>query len=983
MRLMEWRIKKILMICSSYDAYILEEDGLIDAQLSKEYVELNISNPPSFTWATHANQARALLEEGGQFDLIICMMNAADEEVFDFAAWLRARSYSLPLVLLTNYSREFQKSLERHDCSAIDFIFSWHGNADLILAIIKLIEDRMNAEKDVFESGVQSILLVEDSIRYYSTYLPAVYKLVLKQSAEFLRETLSEQQQKVCKRARPKLFLATNYDDAVMLYNKYKKNLLGVISDVGFVLHKGDPSAMEKLDAGLDLCQLIKQDDPYMPILLQSSQESIRPEAQALGVGFVVKNSKTLLIELSEYISEEFAFGDFVVKSEDDGEVLARAKNLQELQVLIKEIPDDALLRLTARNRLSKWLYSRGLFMIAGNIKNVRSSDFASTALLRTYIIGLIKDFLILNGQGVIAKFDPATYSRYIQFARMGDGSLGGKARGLAFLNRLLQQHHLGDKFPGLRISIPQTLVIATDYFDDFIVENGLKYVVNTEGISDEDILSEFISSRLPEVVVNYLKVFINKVNTPLAVRSSSKLEDSIFQPFSGIYATYMIPLTENKDQMLRLLTKAIKSVYASVYYAASRNYIQTTANMLSEEKMGIVIQSIVGTEDSGYFFPTFSGVARSVNYYPLGHEKPEDGIVNMAFGLGKLVVEGGRSLRFSPKYPKNVLQTSDVAQTLSQTQNVMYAMSTRPEAFKTSINDGVNIACFPMEKAQTFRNLRYVASTWDMENERMVPGAAAKGRKCVTFANILQNDVIPLAAAISALLDICVREMRGQVEIEFAVNMDVSYGRDARFYLLQVRPITQYAQSPEFNWDQVDVGDLLLASSKALGSGVIAGVRDVVYVRSSAFDKSRTRDIAAEVEQLNRTMKAQGQTYVLVGPGRWGSSDPWLGIPIVWNNISEARVIVESGMPDFQVDPSEGTHFFQNVTSLGVGYLTINAFRGEGLYNEAKLNALPAWYESQFVRAVHFEDDLVICADGRSNRAVVACSPKEKAPKN
>ena len=960
------------MICSSYDAYILEEDGQIDVQIQKEYSELNISNPPSFSWVTTSQEAAALLAQGAGFDLIICMFNIGDTDIFGFARHLRKEGSLTPIVLLSNYSREFKNRIEHEDCSAIDYIFSWHGNADLILAIVKLLEDSMNAEEDILHSGVQSILLVEDSVRYYSTYLPAVYKLVLKQSAEFLKETLNDQQQKTRKRARPKIFLATNYEDAVTLYGKYKNNLLGVISDVGFVLHKNDPSNTEKLDAGIDLCRMIREDDPQMPILLQSSQQSMRQVARDLGVGFIMKDSKALLMELSEYIGEEFAFGDFVVRNLITGEEIARAKNLKELQSLIRHIPDKELLHHTSRNRLSKWLFARGLFTLARAIRDVAPGDFDDVSKLREFIVRLIKEYRVINGQGVIARFDRDNYSRYITFARAGEGSLGGKARGLAFLNRLLVKYNLAHKHKGMLITIPQTLVLAADYFDTFIQDNGLRYVVNTEGITDEEILSEFVSSRLPLEMQEQLMVFLEKVSKPLAVRSSSKLEDSLFQPFAGIYSTYMLPLTDNKDQMLRLLGKAIKSVYASVFFAASRNYIQTTANLLSEEKMALVIQTLCGSEENGYFFPTISGLARSVNHYPIGHEQPEDGIVNMAFGLGKLVVEGGRVLRFSPRYPRNVLQTMNPKSALNETQNIMYALNLGPEQFKTSIDDGVNIRKFTIAEASAFRNISHVASTWDMDNDMLMPGAHGKGRRVITFDNILQNDTIPLAAVLSELLGICRNEMRCHVEIEFAVDMDVPPGSDAVFNLLQVRPITDYANNNEFDWNNADPDSSLVYSEKALGPGDIEGVTDVVYVRTDVFDSRNTIAMAQVLEEINRKLKQEGRTYVLAGPGRWGSSDPWLGIPINWNNISEARVIVECSLQNFQVDPSEGTHFFHNLTSLGVGYMNVKPFRGEGVFNETFLNRMPAWFEGEAIWAVRFPGDLVNNADGRLGKGIV-----------
>ena len=685
--LMQRRIRRVLLISSSYDAYTLEEDGRIDVQINREYIELNLSNPPSFRRVSSSVEALEVLRDDPDFDLVISMFNVGELDVFHSSKKIKQLRPDIPVVLLLNFSRDLYRRLEREDASGIDYIFYWHGNADLILTIIKLIEDRMNADSDILGAGVQSILLVEDSIKYYSTYLPTIYKLVLQQSKEFLKEALNEQQQMLRKRARPKILLATNYTEAVGLYEKYKKHLLGVISDVGFVIHKGDPSSSEKLDAGIDLCRLIKADNPQMPFLLQSSQESMRATAESLGVGFIAKYSKTLLLELSDYISEEFTFGDFVFKDLATGEVIGRAKDLRDMQHLVMEIPEDVLLYDASRNRLSKWMYSRGLFSLAGAMRAVRNSHFATTLEMREFIADAIRRYRILQGHGVVARFDRDTYNRYIWFARIGDGSLGGKGRGLAFMNSMLQKHRFYDRYEGVKVQLPRTVVIATDYFDEFIRDNGLQYVINAD-VTDEEILSEFVSSRLPETLVDDLRAYIRHAARPLAVRSSSKLEDSHYQPFAGIYSTYMIPLTDNEDQTLRLLGKAIKSVYASVYFASSRAYILASGNLLSEEKMGIVIQEVCGSEDGGYYFPTISGVARSLNYYPIGDEKPEDGIVNLAFGLGKLIVDGGLTLRFSPRYPKNALQLSTPELALRDTQREMYALNLKPEQFKTSIDD-------------------------------------------------------------------------------------------------------------------------------------------------------------------------------------------------------------------------------------------------------------------------------------------------------
>lgn len=969
--LMQNRIRRVLMICTSYDAYILEEDGRIEDQIYKEYVDLNLSNPPTFTWVNSSMDALKLLDYDDDFDLIISMINVGELDVFKFSKLCKVEHPYIPFVLLSNFSRELERIVREEDCSAIDHIFSWHGNADLILAIIKLFEDRINADDDILNAGVQSILLVEDSIRFYSTYLPTIYRLVLEQSAEFLKETLNEQQQKLRKRARPKILLATCYEEAVSLYQKYKQNLLGVISDVAFVIHKNDPPESEKIDAGIDLCKMIKKDDPYMPFLLQSSQESMRNVAESMGVGFILKHSKTLLLELSEYISEEFVFGDFVFRDNNSGIVYGKAKDLKDLQHLIMEIPEDVLLYHASRNRLSKWMYSRGLFDLANKIRDVREGQFNSINELRNFIVKSIIEYRMVVGHGVVAKFNKETYEEFIWFARLGEGSLGGKARGLAFINSMLQKHNLLNKYPGVKILIPKTIVIATDYFDEFIKENGLQYVINSE-ISDEELLSEFTSSRLPARLIEELSEYIKYVNGPLAVRSSSKLEDSHYQPFAGIYSTYMIPFTQNSDQMLRLLGKAIKSVYASVYYASSRSYIQATSNLISEEKMAVVIQDVCGTEDSGYFFPTLSGVARSVNFYPIGDEKPEDGIVNMAFGLGRLVVEGEKCLRFSPKHPKHILQLSTSKLALKETQNHMYALNLKPEEFKTSIDESINLAKFDINQIKHFRNMQHVASTWNAQDEMLIDSNLVEGRKVITFAHILKHDLFPLADIICDILNISQAEMRTPVEIEFAVNMDVDAGQDIIFNLLQIRPVADNQDYISINWEKIDKNDCIIYAEKALGIGIIEGITDIIYIREENFDNSRTKDIAAEINYLNNNLKEEGSNYILIGPGRWGSSDSWLGIPVKWADISEAKVIVECGQKNFQVEPSQGTHFFQNLTSLGIGYLTINPFIDDGKFDREYLDSLEAVHESNYLRHIRFKVPLKVCIDGKNSRGIV-----------
>ena len=972
--LIKFHIRKILMICSHYDAFILEEDGQIETQIHREYIELDLSNPPKFVWVTTSVQAREMLDRNDDIDMVICMYNVGDKDIFTFANELKQRSKDIPFVLLTHFSKEIYRRIALQDTSAVDYMFSWHGNADLIVAIIKLFEDLKNAENDILDKGVQAILLVEDSVRFYSTYLPELYKLVLKQSSEFLKETLNEQQRKFRKRSRPKILLATNLDDALNMYSKYKHNLLGVISDVGFTVHKDDSPEMEKLDAGIELVRHIKADNEKMPILLQSSQDSISSVAQELGVGFLRKYSKTLMLQLADFIKEEFGFGDFVFRDADHVEY-GRAANLKELEAMVREVPDEVLLFNTSKNMLSKWFMARGLFTLGERFRTVLETSFSSVSELRAYVSQQIHDFHTLTSRGVIAHFDPSSYERHIWFARMGDGSLGGKARGLAFLNNLVYKHRLSERYPEIKVSIPRTVVIATDYFDKFILDNDLQYVIDSE-ISDEEVLSEFVSSRLPEDLVEQLRVFIETARSPLAVRSSSKLEDSSYQPFAGVYSTYMIPLVENKDQMLRMLGKAIKSVYASVFYSSSRTYIHTTANLLSEEKMAVVVQSICGSQHGGFYYPMLSGVARSVNYYPIESEKPEDGIVNLAFGLGKTVVDGGNTLRVVPKFPKKILQLSEPKLALRDTQKMMYALDLRPGAFKISKNEGVNLAhSHVADMLADFPYPELVASTFSTENNRMVPGVSVKGPRVISFDAILRYGKFPLAQCIREILEICRNELLCEVELEFAADViPLSKGQEIVLKLLQVRPVGDYSDDANLSIADIEQSfcKTVVKSSKALGSGLFNDIRYVVMVPSSSFDSSRTNEMAVEIARLNKRLKEEGASYILIGPGRWGSSDPWLGIPVIWSDISEAKMIIETAIPGYRIEPSQGTHFFQNITSLGVGYLTVDTVIGDGIIDEETISTFECIEDNAFVKLYKAPEGLMGYIDRSSNESVV-----------
>lgn len=968
--LMSRRIRRILLVCNSYDSFSLEEDGHIEYKITKEYSELNLSNPPAIERAE--TTAEALEKLGGEtgYDLIITMYNLGEVDAFEFSRQVKETAPDTPVVLLCSFSKEIYRRIAERDTSCIDYVFCWDNNTDVIIAIIKLLEDRLNADNDILGMGARAILLIEDSVRYYSTYLPLLYKIVLQQNSESIRDTLNEEQQIQRKRSRPKILLATCYDEAVELYRKYGDHLLGVISDIGFVLHKGDRSDSEKSDAGVDLCRLVQNEDPTMPFLMQSSQESMRETAESLGAGFILKSSKTLTHELVEYIGREFGFGDFIATDPDSGEIIARGRNLRDFEEIIRTIPDNALRSLSDRNYISRWLYARGLFRLAGEFRPIRIKDDEDIARVRALHLKLIHDFRLSQGIGVIASFDNDSYNDTIRFARLGEGSLGGKARGLAFLNHILFKYKLYDKWEDVRIAVPRTIVITTDWFDRFILENGLQYVIGAD-LTDEEILSEFVASTLPRELADSLKAFIRTTRRPLAVRSSSKLEDSYYQPFAGVYSTCMIPHTDNEDQQLRLLSKAIKSVYASTYFASSRGYITSTANVISEEKMAIVLQEVCGSEDSGYWFPAISGVARSVNFYPIGNETPEDGIVKLAYGLGKAVVDGDTVLRFSPKYPRNILQTSTPELTMKETQTSVLALNLRPEKFRTSVNDAVNIERLPLADCGNFRSLRKVVSTWDYENMRMVDSAAPQGPKFITFAQILKYRTYPLAEILDSLLSLMKSEVKCDIEIEFAA--DFRDDGDMSFSVLQIRPISIDGLRSDIDWSKADDSNAWLKSGCAIGPGEITGICDVVYLKRDAFDKMKTRQMASEITELNSEMRRQKRNYILIGYGRWGSSVPSLGVPVQWSDISEAKVIVECSLEDFRIDPSQGTHFFQNMTSANAGYINVNPYsRPDELCDTSVLDALPASHETEFIRAVHLDTPLTVLVDGRNGRAII-----------
>ena len=969
---MKYRIHRILLVCSSYDGYTLEEDGHIDSQINSEYNELNMSNPPAIVRVSSAAEALEKLESGEEYDFVLTMYNVGGMTVFDFARTIKQMKPDMPVFLITSFSREIYRRIEDSHCEAIDNIFCWHGTADLIIAIIKLAEDRLNAERDILEGGVQAILLAEDSFRFYSSYLPELYRILLLQNSEFIKDAYNEQQMISRKRSRPKVLLATNYIEAVELYRKYKNNLLGVITDLGMIINKGDRSETEKSDAGVDICKLVKSETPWMPVIMQSSQVEFKSLAESLGAGFIPKTSKNLLENMRHVILSSFGFGDFIFTEPNTGLELGRAHDLYQMQKLIETVPDDVLEYHLSQMNLSKWLYARGLFPIAKVLRSMNSSQFKSTEDHRKAIVRLLKEYRTLLGQGIVAAFDEATYSDAISFAKIGEGSIGGKARGLAFMNGILAKHEQYKKYPGVRITIPRSVVISTDYFEEFINSNSLQYIIEKD-VSDEVLLSEFLNSTIPQSLHSKLKKFVSTCRRPLAIRSSSKLEDSNYQPFAGVYSTYMIPRCEDDGQMLRMLIRGVKSVYASVYFASSKAYIQTSQNVLSEERMAVLVQEVCGTEQDGYFLPTFSGVARSRNLYPIGYEKPEEGVCNVVMGLGKAVVDGGKTLRFSPAYPDKALQTSTVELTVSDAQTEVMALNLDPGKFLPSTDDAINIEKLPVSKIGSWRNSKYVCSNFDYANNRISEGPTFNDSfKVITFNSILKYNSFPLAEIIRDLLKIGEEELRCPVEIEFAVNMDVEPGAPKIFNFLQIRPIINSLDESKVDWDKIDVSDAIIYSECALGVGEIKNLEYIVYMKFDKFSSLKTREIAEELYKINTMMKGRGVEYILVGTGRWGSSDPNLGVPVKWGHISEAKVIVEMALKDFNIESSQGTHFFQNVTSLGVGYLSINPSAGEGVFAQEVLDAMPLDYDGEWFKIVKFEKPLTVYVDGVTRKGIV-----------
>ena len=962
--LMMRRIYNVLIVANPYDAFMLEDDGRVEEKIYNEYVELGLRYPPTFTQVSTTEEAREVLRTM-HIDLVICMPGNADNDAFSVARDIKAEFPHMHCIVLTPFSHGITKRMENEDLSIFDYVFCWLGNTNLILSIIKLIEDKMNLEHDINEGGVQMILLVEDSIRFYSSILPNLYNYILAQSKRFATEALNRHSATLRMRGRPKVVLARNYEEAMALYERYSDNVLGVISDVRFPIHGEKDS-----EAGLKLMREIRQNDPYLPLILESSESENRAKAEAEGFRFVDKNSKKMSLDLRKMLEEHLGFGDFIFRDPKTKAEIMRIHSLKELQDNIFKIPDDSMLYHISRNHMSRWLSARAIFPVSMFLKTVTWERLKDITAHREIIFDAIVQYRHMKNIGVVAVFDRMKFDAYSHFARIGEGSLGGKGRGLAFLDNIIKMHPEFNSLEGAKVQIPRTVVLCTDVFDQFMEQNNL-YQIALSDASDDDILRHFLRAQLPDSLIADFFTFFEAVKSPIAIRSSSLLEDAHYQPFAGIYSTYMIPYLDDKYAMLEMLACAIKGVYASVYYRDSKAYMAATSNVIDQEKMAVILQEVVGKQYDGRYYPNISGVLRSLNYYPIGDERAEDGIASLALGLGKYIVDGGQTLRVSPYHPHQVLQTSELETALRETQTRFYALDTRHVGNDFKVDDGFNILNLKVKEAERDNSLNFIASTYDPYDQVIRDGLYEGGRKVISFAGVLQQNVFPLPELLQMSMRYGAEAMRRPVEIEFACNLNAD--RTGSLYLLQIRPIVDQKQMLDEDLAAIADADCLLRSHNSLGHGVTEDVTDVVYVKTDdRFSAADNPTIAREIEKLNKEYLDRGTNYVLVGPGRWGSSDSWLGIPVKWPHISAARVIVEVALKNYRVDPSQGTHFFQNLTSFGVGYFTIDENRNDGCFHKATLDAMPAVEETEHVRVVRFEKGLRIMMDGKKGEGVV-----------
>lgn len=961
--LMRHQIRDVLLVSSLYDLYLFEEDGRLYDLIRNEYQGLSLSHAPEIIRVASGEEAIELAREQN-FDLIITTLHVEDMSSLTLARKIREAGLEVPVVLLNYDNQEYLELSQHHDTTVFDGVFIWQGDFRIIIAIIKHLEDRRNVEHDTRFAGVQSIILIEDNVLYYSKFLPIIYSELLMQSQRLMSEGVSLSHKYLRMRARPKILLCKTYEEAWSYYENYKEYILGIISDIDF-LHQGfhDPGA------GLEFTRNVKSEYPDIPVLLQSTNQDSETQAYAVGASFLLKDSPTLLRQLQDFMFRNFGFGDFIFRTSDGAEV-GRATDLKSLEEQLRLVPDDSVRYHAERNHFSNWLKARTEFWLAHKLRPRRVSDYPSVGKLRDHIISLLLEYRRSQQIGQITDFKKETFDPTVSFARIGGGSLGGKARGLGFVNLLINNKRIRTRFDNVNIQVPPAVVIGTDIFDQFLAENDL-HTFALNSTDDREITRRFVEARrFPADVTAALSDFLEVMPVPLAVRSSSLLEDSQYHPFAGVYETYMIPNNHLFFQeRLNELIDTIKRVYASTFYQSAKEYIRVTTYRLEEEKMAIIIQKMVGTLHGSRFYPDFSGVAKSHNYYPIPPQKSGDGIVSVALGLGKTIVDGGNTVRFCPRYPRQLLQFSSVKQTLQNSQDGFYSLEMDREKIGSQETHDILLVKHGLEDAEADGPLRYVGATYSAENDAIYDGLSRKGRRVVTFAPILKERIFPLSGIVEVLLDIERSGMGAPVEMEFAVNMSTGSGSPAEFGVLQVRPMVLARESQVLNVEDVAPGDLICKSNNVLGNGVQQDIFDIVMVDVDRFDRANSRQVAAEIGHMNEKFLARKCPYLLIGVGRWGTMDPWLGIPVRYDQISGARVIIETGLKDVAVQPSQGSHFFQNITSFMVGYFTVGV---DGFLDWDWVRQQPAEEEMQHIKHLHFNKPLIVKMNGHSNKGII-----------
>ncbi|MCF8242960.1 MAG: histidine kinase [Melioribacteraceae bacterium] len=963
---MKYRIRDILLVSSLYDSFIFEEDGRLYELLRKEYQGLNLSHSPELIQCSSGADAIEIAKEERRFDLIIATQHIDDMHSIDFAKKARDAGLNIPIVLLGYDNREMSDLINHKEINIFDKVFIWQGDFRILIGMIKYLEDLHNIEADVNNVGVQVIILIEDSVRFYSSYLPIVYTEVLKQSQSLISEGINLSHKFLRMRARPKIILCSNYEDAWKYYEKYKDSILGIISDIDFMRNgKQDPKA------GIIFAKNVKDQHPDIPVLLQSNVSENEELAYSIDASFLLKDSPSLLLDLRTFMKEHFSFGDFIFKT-SKGEEVGRAKNLYQLEEQLRLIPEDSLVFHASRNHFSNWLKARTEFFLAHKLRPKKVTDFNSPEDLRKLLIQSVEEFRYSRQLGVVSDFRTDTFDSKSSFARIGGGSIGGKARGLGFVNRLLTDFNIRNKFKDVDLFVPAAVVVGSDVFDHFLEENNLRdFALYCK--SDQELFEKFHEApKFPYGPLRDLQKFIEIVNEPIAVRSSSLLEDSQGQPFAGVYDTFMLP-NNHPDRKVRLyqLLSMIKRIYASIYSQRSKDYIKVTSYRLEEEKMAVIIQKVLGGSHGNRYYPEFSGVARSYNFYPNPPLKSSDGIVSVAFGLGKIITEGGNSIRFCPKYPHHLLQFSSIEDTLKYNQKEFFAVNLDKLNEDDELVEDILVKKYPFYSAEEDGTLNLVASTYSHDNEAIYDGTSRQGIRLFTLAPVLKYHVFPLPEILEVLLEMGRWGMGSPVEIEFAVNLSVPRGKPKEFGLLQMRPLVISNELEELDVNNFDDKDLICRSSNVLGNGVINDIYDIVYVDIDRFDRSRSQDVALEITQMNSKLISDNKRYLLIGVGRWGTFDPWLGIPVTWEQISGANTIIESDFKDFNVAPSQGSHFFQNLTSFKVGYFTID-HEQKNFIDWNWLKNQEAVEEKNFIRHVKLKEPVLIKINGHENKGVI-----------